>query len=48
MIGKDLSREATFKYYLKDEKKPTVAGQEVESIQGRGNQRHKDSDMGKT
>lgn len=47
MIGKDLFREVTFNYYLKDEKKSTVTGQEVENIQGRGNQRHKDSEVGK-
>lgn len=46
MIGKDLSGEVKFNYYLNDEKKLTVTGQ-VESIQGRGNQRHKDSKMGK-
>lgn len=44
--GKDLSEEVTTNYHLKDEKS-AMTGREVESIQGRGNQRHKESEMGK-
>lgn len=47
ITGNNLSEEVTFNYYLKDEKMPTMTGQAVESIQSRGNQRHKESEMGK-
>lgn len=37
MLREDLSEGVTCNYHFKDEKKPTVTGQEVESLQGRGN-----------
>lgn len=47
IIGNDRSEEVIFNYYLEDETTPTMTGQEVESIQSRGNQTHKESEMGK-